>query len=143
MSTFQGFKITGIDRNKSPVILDDKVCFGQFYLVLEPIDAAPITEDLTLWGYYFHDTDWEKKSERIRHDKQEGGEVPKLTFVLPDEDEAFICAHGISLQPFRPYIHDITNIVNRANCRFISVVNGLRKEIDAINDAINSEGFGH
>ena len=139
MSTFQGFKITGIDRNKSPVILDDKVCFGQFYLVLEPIDAAPITEDLTLWGYYFHDTDWEKKSERIRHDKQEGGEVPKLTFVLPDEDEAFICAHGICLDSFPKYISDIKVLVEAVNCRFISEVNGFRKSIDAIN----SEEFGH
>ena len=141
MSTFQGFKITGIDRNKSPVILDDKVCFGQFYLVLEPIDAAPITEDLTLWGYYFHDIvrDWENSAEFNRY-KQGVIEVPKLTFVLPDKDEAFICAHGISLSSFSgTMIAFIEDLVKRANSRFISEANGFRKSIDAIN----SERFGH
>lgn len=140
MSTFQGFNITGIDRNKSPVILDDRVDFAQFYLVLEPIDAAPSTEDLTLWGYYFHDIadNWEDYQE-FAHYKQRVIEVPQLTFTHPDEDEAFICARGIVFNAFRDSISFIEDLVKWANRRFISEVNGFRASIDDIN----SDWFGN
>ena len=140
MSTFQGFNITRIDRNKSPVILEDQVCFSQFYLILEPINAAPSTEDQTLWGYYFRDIadNWEDYQEFNRY-KQGAIEVPQLTFVPADKDEAFICARGIVFEAFRGSISFIEDLVKWANQRFISEVHGFRASIDDIN----SDRFGH
>ena len=137
MSTFQGFNITGIDRNKSPVILDDRVNFGQFSLVLEPFEAAPSTEDLTLWGYYFIDIvdNWENYQEFNRY-KQGAIEVPQLTFDHSDENGAFISASTIALNAFRGSISLIENLVEWANKRFISEVNGFRESIDQLNSDI-------
>lgn len=140
MSTFQGFYITKIDRNKSPVILEGQVCFSQFNLVLEPINAAPNTEDQTLWGYYFRDIadNWEAYQEFNRY-KQGAIEVPQLTFVPADKDDAFICARGIVFEAFRGSISFIEDLVKWTNQRFISKVHGFRASIDDIN----SDRFGH
>ena len=137
MSTFQGFNITGIDRNKSPVILDDRICFTQFYLVLDPIDAAPSPEDSTLWEYCFRDVldNW-KDDPDLKPYEVELVEVPQLTFVSPDpldNEKVFICANGADFNAFYDSITFIMDLVPRANQKFKNGVNGFRAKIDKIN----------
>ena len=137
MSTFQGFNVTGVDRNKSPVIWGDKPYLKQFSVVLEPTDAAPSTEDLTLWRYYFIDIadNWENYSEFNGY-KSGAIEIPQLTFDHSDEDGVFICASGIVFNSFRGSISLIKDLVKWANKRFILEVNGFRESIDQLNSDI-------
>ena len=54
MSTFQGFKVTGIDPNQYPVFTDDNdMRHDLFYLTLKPIDADADDESQKLWDYCF------------------------------------------------------------------------------------------
>ena len=53
MSTFQGFNITGVDRNKYPVITDDQIDKKKIYLALEPIDGCVDVEAQKVWADSF------------------------------------------------------------------------------------------
>ena len=53
MSTFQGFKIAEIDRNKSPDFTSEDIYFKRLYFVLEPIDGCADVERQKVWGFSF------------------------------------------------------------------------------------------
>ena len=136
MSTFQGFNITGIDRDRSPVFKDGKILYNQIHFVLEPIDAPPRVEDFIVWKFSFRSAieDWENYPEFNRY-KQGVTEVPQLEFIL-DSNEAFISACGESFQSLVnciSFIQDLVKWTNKRVIRNIEDINRFREDIDQTN----------
>ena len=144
MLTFQGFKVIGIDRNKSPDFTSDvDMFFSRLYFLLEPIDGCAGVEGRRVWEFSFRwmIRNWET-NEDFNLYKETIKKVPQLTFILDDNDNAVICAEGCSFRHLIDCIDFILLLVKHANSKFISwtaTINRFREEIDAIN----SKYFGN
>ena len=141
MSTFQGFNIMGIDRNKSPVILDDKIDYHKIYLALEPIDGCADVEAQKVWkNSFLHMVEnWRKHKDFFLYKKVFETDLP-LEFVVQDNYEFFICAEGLPLNSHVPF-RFIKQLVKHTNKRFIKQIDEITRFRDDI-DKFNSDEFG-
>ena len=140
MSTFQGFNITKIDRNKSPVIMDDQIDYKRIYLALEPIDGCADVEAQKVWkhSFLYMVKSWKKHTNFSLYEKVIETDL-QLEFVAQDNYEFFICAEGLSLNSpvgFR----FIQQLVKHTNKRFIKQIDEITRFRDDI-DKINSDQF--
>ena len=143
MSTFQGFKIAEIDRNKSPDFTSEDIYFKRLYFVLEPIDGCADVERQKVWGFSFRwmVKNWKRYPE-LNDYEETLEEVPQLKFILDDNDNAVICAEGSSLQHLFDCIDFIILLVEHANSKFIKLIGMINRFRDDI-DQLNARYFGN
>ena len=120
MSTFQGFDVTGIDRNKYPVFTDDQILYNEIYLILKPIGDCANVENQKVWGHSFcwMVQNWGSLEEFNRYQHGEI-EIPRLKFVLQRNDEFFIRAYGPPLADLVGSVSFIQRLVECTNQRCI------------------------
>ena len=141
MSQFQGYNITGIDRDLYPVVRDDtttgpEVDYDIFYLDLEPIGERPDWDSQLIWGASF-------EAEVRLLDKDEllekrFIEIPRIRFFSSTSYAPRIYTSGVSLKPLNNAIPEIKQVVKQANEMFIKTIDGIirdREEIDRINSS--------
>ena len=139
MSTFQGFKITGIDSNKYPVITPDKnVISNQFYLILEPVGEDANANDRILWKHCFRKEfeNWQDYEDLKNYQQEEQIEIPPLEFI--SNDKAYICVSEVSFNRLKrciPFIEELVKKINPKYIRTIQYIDRVRKEIDQFNPA--------
>ena len=137
MSTFQGFNITGVDRNKYPVFENDQILYNKIYLILEPIGGCANVEAQKVWEdtFRYMVERWEQFQE-FNDYKATLEKVPELKFVLEDYDKAFISAEGIALSPLLSAVSFVQGLVKFTNKRCIKTIKDIeyyRQHIDAFN----------
>ena len=137
MFTFQGFNITGIDRDKYPVFEKDQILYDKIYLILEPVEGCADVEAQKVWGdaFCYMVESWEQFQE-FNHYKATLEKVPELRFVLEDYDKAFISAEGIALNPLLSAVSFVQGLVKFTNQRCIKTIEDIeyyRQHIDAFN----------
>ena len=144
MSQFQGYNITGIDRDLYPVVRDDtttgpEVDYDIFYLDLEPIGERPDWDSQLIWGASF-------EAEVRLLDKDEllekrFIEIPRIRFFSSKNYDPAIYASGVSLTSLETSIPEIKQLVERANEMFIRSIYAITRDREEI-DRINSSEFG-
>ena len=133
MSTFQGFKIKGIDCSRLPLPVGNQPPqYTRFYLLLEPMGAYANPEIQALWGYSF--------SVVVETWNNTGQSLPRLEFVPVEDHYGEIYASDTELQFIQHYIPEIKRMVVEANQKTLQLINErnyIRSEIALIN----SESF--
>ena len=136
MSTFQGFKVTGIDPDQYPVFTDDNdMRYDLFYLTLEPIGTDADHENRRLWDYCF------REAIENRNNMEHEHPLPELKFLFDADGSVFISASGEPLRSLQGYLFNIDSLVQEVNKQFIRWINDVkyfRKSIKEINESFRN-----
>ena len=129
MSTFKGFKISGIDTNKLPLPTGNQPPeYTTFYLSLTLIGGYANLEIQALWGYEF--------SKLVENWNKTGESLPRLEFFPVEDYFGEICASETTFKFLESYTSHIKGFVEKANeatLRSIQNLYNFRQEIRQFN----------
>ena len=138
MSTFQGFKITGIDPDKLPFSKNDQgILYDQFHLLLKPIGAYANTEERKLWGYLFSVAaeTWNEEKSYLRLEY-----IPAHPDLIPSGDCGEIRVSNTDPSRIGQRASDIKDLVDGVNSTTLYFIKERERTITEIG-IINSESF--
>ena len=144
MSQFQGYNITGIDRDLYPVTRDDttkgpEVDYETFFLDLEPIGERPDFNSQLIWAAGFQTE--VRLLDKGKVLEKRFIQIPEIEFFSSKDYDPTIWASGVSLTSLKTVIPEIKQLVKQANEIFIKSIDAIIRDREEI-DRLNSSHFG-